>query len=119
MVLEGVGRLHEEPHLVAPLGRAGSGCSRRAEPPRAHHRGREVDEPADRTGETAVLSASCSAYGHGQSPRLTDYPAAAGTPAMSTIQATPNRSLHMPKWSPHGAFSSGIITVPPAERPSQ
>jgi hypothetical protein len=34
---------------------------------------------------------------------------------MFTSQRTPKRSLHMPKWSPHGAFSSGMITVPSAD----
>jgi hypothetical protein len=40
-------------------------------------------------------------------------------PAMLAIQATPNRSVHMPNESPQGAFSSGTPTVPPAESLSQ
>ncbi len=39
--------------------------------------------------------------------------------AMFTIQATPNRSVHIPNQSPHGAFSSGTPTVPSAQSLSQ
>ena len=42
-----------------------------------------------------------------------------GEPPMLTIQLTPKRSRHMPKLSPHGAFSSGTVTVPPSESFSQ
>ena len=35
--------------------------------------------------------------------------------AMLTIQAMPNRSVHMPNSSPHICFSSGIVTVPPSD----
>src|SRR5262245_51799457 len=34
---------------------------------------------------------------------------------MLTNQLVPNLSVHMPKTSPQSAFSSGIVTVPPAE----
>ena len=40
-------------------------------------------------------------------------------PAMFTIQETPNRSVNIPKVSPHGAFSSGTTIDPPADSPSQ
>jgi selenocysteine lyase/cysteine desulfurase len=40
-------------------------------------------------------------------------------PAMFTIHGTPNRSTHMPKESPHGAFSRGTVTVPPSVSFSQ
>ena len=33
-----------------------------------------------------------------------------GSPTMSTIQLTPNRSSSIPKMSPHICFSSGIVT---------
>ena len=33
---------------------------------------------------------------------------------MLTIQVTPNLSTHIPKLSPHGAFSSGIAAMPPS-----
>ena len=31
----------------------------------------------------------------------------------SYIHCTPKRSTHMPKYGPHGAFASGIVTLPP------
>ena len=34
---------------------------------------------------------------------------------MLTIQAMPNRSVHMPNSSPHICFSSGTVTVPPSD----
>jgi hypothetical protein len=33
---------------------------------------------------------------------------------MLTSQLTPNLSVSMPKLSPHGAFWSGCVTVPPS-----
>src|SRR5512147_514908 len=36
-------------------------------------------------------------------------------PAMFTIQSTPNLSFSIPNASPQGAFSSGMVIVPPAE----
>jgi methylated-DNA-[protein]-cysteine S-methyltransferase len=39
--------------------------------------------------------------------------------AMLTSQFTPNRSTHMPNASPHGATSSGTVTVPPDDSSSQ
>lgn len=39
--------------------------------------------------------------------------------AMLTSQPMPNRSVHMPKTSPHICFSSGIDTVPPSISPVQ
>jgi hypothetical protein len=42
-----------------------------------------------------------------------------GLPAMLTIQLIPNLSTHIPKLSPHGAFSSGTVTVPPCDSFSQ
>jgi hypothetical protein len=39
--------------------------------------------------------------------------------ARLTIQLVPNRSTHMPNVSPQGAFSNGIVTVPPSLRRSQ
>lgn len=36
-----------------------------------------------------------------------------------TIQLVPYRSAHMPKVAPQGAFSNGIVTVPPSLRRSQ
>ena len=38
---------------------------------------------------------------------------------MFTIQGMPNRSMHIPNSSPHICFSSGIITVPLPDKPSQ
>ena len=38
---------------------------------------------------------------------------------MFTSQGTPKPSTHIPKLSPHGAFSSGTVTVPLAESFSQ
>jgi hypothetical protein len=43
----------------------------------------------------------------------------AGAPATLTIQLTPNLSTHMPNVSPHGALSSGMVTVPPSDSLSQ
>ena len=37
----------------------------------------------------------------------------------STIQGTPNLSVHMPKTSPHICFSNGMVTLPPSESLSQ
>jgi hypothetical protein len=37
----------------------------------------------------------------------------------STIQGTPNLSVHMPNRSPHICFSNGMVTVPPSESLSQ
>jgi hypothetical protein len=37
----------------------------------------------------------------------------------STIQGTPNLSVHMPNRSPHICFSKGIVTVPLSESLSQ
>ena len=37
----------------------------------------------------------------------------------STIQGTPNRSVHMPNRSPHICFSNGMVTVPPSASLSQ
>jgi hypothetical protein len=37
----------------------------------------------------------------------------------STIQGTPNLSVHMPNMSPHICFSNGIVTLPPSESLSQ
>ena len=55
---------------------------------------------------------------HGHDVRLlTPSPAHAGWP-MLTIQAVPNRSTHIPKWSPHGACWSGSTTVPPSDNAS-
>ncbi len=42
-----------------------------------------------------------------------------GSPTMSTIQLMPNRSVTMPKMSPHICFSSGIVTSPPSDSLSQ
>src|SRR5680860_1316274 len=39
--------------------------------------------------------------------------------AILTIQLTPNLSVHIPKLSPQGASSRGIVTVPPSESLSQ
>ena len=41
------------------------------------------------------------------------------SPEMFTIQAIPNGSVHIPKLSPHGARSSGWVTVPLADRASK
>ncbi len=43
----------------------------------------------------------------------------AGLPAMFTSHWTPNLSVHMPNVSPHGAGSSGMVTVPSADSLSQ
>lgn len=40
-------------------------------------------------------------------------------PAIFTSHCTPNLSVHIPNVSPHGAFSSGIVTLPPGESLSQ
>lgn len=41
------------------------------------------------------------------------------SPAMLTSHAMPNLSTHIPKVSPHGALSSGMVTVPPSTSLSQ
>ena len=48
-----------------------------------------------------------------------DYCSPAGAPVTLTIHAMPYLSVHMPKLSPHGAFSSGMVTLPPCTSPSQ
>jgi hypothetical protein len=39
-------------------------------------------------------------------------------PVRLTIHCTPNRSVHIPKYGPHGAFAIGIRTTPPSLNPA-
>lgn len=78
--------------------------------------------PASRNGCTSALAAAGSSPGVTARRRrlvVDEVQPVGGVPAMFTIQSVPNRSLTIPNWSPHGAFSSGIVTVPPSTRRSQ
>ena len=67
---------------------------------------------------TRAATAACTRSATGPVCRG-DYCSPAGAPVMLTIHAMPYLSVHMPKLSPHGAFSSGMVTLPPCTSPSQ